>query len=248
MGSSASCGGDCFIAFTRSLGTRYKPWIPKACPVDASKTHLAVEARIAARKSCHESLDIVSERLGKSLTDLDENGRTLLFYAVRGTRNDAGRLDPAGGTMASPKMQQFDPNCVAGGAAKHLVEKYGLDINYQVHDSGISALMEAVRYGNAPTTIALLQLGADPELRNAEGHTALDIARTKAPQYLNMNECQCSENHMDALAARVNQDRSEIAALLEEVQKLGGFSQYRDKVIQQSQVLGESKLPSIAGA
>jgi ankyrin repeat protein len=202
--------------------------------VDASKMHLSVQARIAARNGDQESLELVAKHLKYSLSDLDEKGQTLLFYAVRGTRDDSGNLEPPGGTMA-PKTQHFDQNCSTGDAARFLCEKHHLNLNHQVHDTGMTALMEAVRYGNIGTTFALLHLGADTSLHNAAGHTALDIAKTKVPAYLTSSECCVSQDRFEGYGNTVNNDRMQIAQLLQEVERHAGFDQFFENVVKPTQ-------------
>jgi len=206
----SGCGG-CFGAFK----SRPKPgetFVPRPPPSDSPT--LSVQARIAARKGDPETLDLLPKVLGQTLHGFDQEGRTLLFYAVRGTRDDDGRLEPAGGSMAGPRSKEFAPGLKQGDAAAHLVQAHGFDVNFQVHDTGMTPLMEAVRYANADAVKTLMELGADPSLPNVKGQTACDIAHTKLPEYLNINEVMCSQNRWDAIRVNIDAERETISHLL----------------------------------
>lgn len=227
MGASSSCGG-CFSGLVGPPKVVYEPWVPREPPAELDK--LSVQARLAARKCDDSSLDIVHEKLKQTLFELDEQGRSLLFYSVRGTRTDTGDFETPGGSMAGPSSQQFDARCTASGATLFLVKKYGLDVNFQVHDTGMTPLMEAVRFGNLPNSLTLLQLGADSMLRNAQGDTALDIAKKDASEYLTMQEANCSFTHFVKHKASVTRDRLAVANVLEDIQKKGGFEKWAEQM------------------
>lgn len=63
-----------------------------------------------------------------------------------------------------------------------LVAQGGMDLDAQ-ENSGYTPLMLAALRGNAAAVHLLLELGADPTLKNAEGQTALDIATEKGNAY-----------------------------------------------------------------
>lgn len=180
-----------------------------------------MQAKIAARKGDPETIDLMVSVLKQRVDGLDNQGRTLLFYAVRGTRDDDGNLQQAGGSIAGPRTENFAPGCSQGAAAQHLVQIHGFNVNFQTHSSGMTPLMEAARYGNIACATQLLLLGADCKLRNAKGHSAGDIARLSVPNYLELSEAMCSETNWDAVKARINSDRMKVAALLETVEKNG---------------------------
>mmetsp|Transcript_95981 Transcript_95981/g.311314 ORF Transcript_95981/g.311314 Transcript_95981/m.311314 type:complete len:255 (-) Transcript_95981:3-767(-) len=191
-------------------------WQPRGPPDDAAaEPLLSATAKIAARKDDPESIDLIVTLLKQSIKGLDEKGRTLLFYTVRGTRDDGGSLEPAGGSMASPVTPSFAPGCRSGGAARHLVESMDFDVNFQVHDSGLSPLMEAARYGNLDAVRVLLELRADCTLCDSQGLSVLDIARRQLPDYLSVEEASCSENRWEGVKAQIQCDRGLIAQLLE---------------------------------
>mmetsp|Transcript_21546 Transcript_21546/g.50200 ORF Transcript_21546/g.50200 Transcript_21546/m.50200 type:complete len:229 (+) Transcript_21546:46-732(+) len=196
-----------------------KRFVPGPAP-EPRGPPLSVQARIAARKGDPESLDLLPKVLNESLHGLDQDGRTLLFYAVRGTRDDGGELLPAGGSMAGPCAADFAPGCRQGDAARCLVEVHGFDVNYQVHSSGMTPLMEAARYANVDAARVLVKLGADRDLRNAKGHTAQDIAGMQLPEYLGLEEVCCSQNRWDSVKSSIDRDRSLVAKLLREAKSL----------------------------
>lgn len=235
--SRRGCCGGCFRALLGKRGRRGlrgqaarsardagpgATFVARAPPANVGPP-LTLQAKIAARKGDPEAIDTLVTVLKKRLCGLDEQGRTLLFYAVRGTRGDNGSLEPAGGSMADARTsgRVFIAGCRPGDAARHLVQRHGFSVNFQVHDTGMTPLMEAARYGNCAAALALLQLGADWQLRNANGHSALDVARTRLPEYLSLREAMCSENQWEAVKARVDKDRDGVVSLLAFVEQQG---------------------------
>eukprot|EP00933_Yihiella_yeosuensis_P065510 TRINITY_DN69373_c0_g1_i1.p1 TRINITY_DN69373_c0_g1~~TRINITY_DN69373_c0_g1_i1.p1 ORF type:complete len:227 (-),score=38.80 TRINITY_DN69373_c0_g1_i1:87-767(-) len=180
-----------------------KAFVPRDPPEDAG--NLSLQARICARQGDPESLDAMINLLKQSITGIDPQGRTLLFYAVRGMRDDGGVLQLELGS-GWPRL------C---NSASYLVQKQHFDLDFQVHDTGMTPLMEAVRYGNTAAVAVLLEMKADTSLRNASGHTALDIAKMKLPEYLDFNEMMCSETRSDGVKERIHSDRSSAAKLIE---------------------------------
>lgn len=216
------CGRCCFAGLLirregRGSGTKAPPTFQPRDPPEPGGPRLSLQARIAARNDDAEALDLLVSVLGQSLGGLDEQGRTALFYAVRGTRDDGGNLEPAGRTMANPKTPTFAPGCRRGGAARHLVEKHGLDPNFQIHDTGLSPLMEAARYGSSGAARALLEARADAGLRDVHGNTALAIAQTIPPAYFDFQEAQCSSNRWEDFMRHIAEDRGQVAKMLLEV-------------------------------
>ncbi|CAK9079945.1 unnamed protein product [Durusdinium trenchii] len=61
---------------------------------------LSLEARIAARQDDAESLELLTSVLRRSIRGLDEQGRSLLFYAVRGNRDDGGKAQASAAAVA----------------------------------------------------------------------------------------------------------------------------------------------------
>jgi len=54
--------------------------------------------------------------------------------------------------------------------------RQGVDVNAQVGEKGLTALMVAASNGNVNSVRLLLRYGADPDLKNKDGYTALDLA------------------------------------------------------------------------
>lgn len=132
----------------------------------------------------------------------DATGRTPLMWAVyvhdndpaAAWREDEKRLWYIKTLMATPGIK-LDAKDNDGFTALHwaawsgmpqstilLVSEGGLDLNAQ-ENSGYTPLMLAALRGNAAAVRLLLELGADPAVKNAEGQTALDIATEKGNAY-----------------------------------------------------------------
>lgn len=132
----------------------------------------------------------------------DATGRTPLMWAVyvhdndpaAAWREDEKRLWYVKTLMATPGMN-LNAKDNDGFTALHwaawsgmpqstilLVSQGGLDLNAQ-EKAGYTPLMLAALRGNAAAVRLLLELGADPALKNAEGKTALDIATEKGNAY-----------------------------------------------------------------
>ena len=132
----------------------------------------------------------------------DATGRTPLMWAVyvhdndpaAAWREDEKRLWYVQTLMSVPGIK-LDAKDKDGFTALHwaawsgmpqstilLVSRGGLDLNAQ-ENSGYTPLMLAALRGNAAAVRLLLELGADPTLKNAAGQTALDIATEKGNAY-----------------------------------------------------------------
>eukprot|EP00931_Biecheleriopsis_adriatica_P019808 TRINITY_DN13397_c0_g1_i1.p1 TRINITY_DN13397_c0_g1~~TRINITY_DN13397_c0_g1_i1.p1 ORF type:complete len:218 (+),score=54.27 TRINITY_DN13397_c0_g1_i1:38-691(+) len=176
---------------------------------------LPFQARIAARQNDAETLHVLVTTLKRDISGLDEQGRTLLFYAVRGNRDDAGMAQvtgPAGVCLPGTDGQQWDD------VTKYLVRRHNFDVNFQMKDTGMTALMEAARFGNPSAVASLLELQANPGLRTVDGLTALDIAKSELPKYLLFQEMQCSESRLESVKENIRRDRSMAARVLQAMQ------------------------------
>lgn len=132
----------------------------------------------------------------------DATGRTPLMWAVyvhdndpaAAWREDEKRLWYVKTLMATPGIN-LNAKDNDGFTALHwaawsgmpqstvlLVSDGGLDLNAQ-ENSGYTPLMLAALRGNAAAVRLLLELGADPAVKNAAGQTALDIATEKGNAY-----------------------------------------------------------------
>lgn len=58
---------------------------------------------------------------------------------------------------------------------RYLLDR-GLDVNYRMPSTGVSALMLAALNGHMTTAQILIEREANPDLTNVNGHTALEIA------------------------------------------------------------------------
>ena len=175
---------------------------------------LGLEARIAARQDDAESLDLLTTVLRRPISGFDEQGRTLLFYAVRGNRDDGGKAQASAAAVAKKLLgaaAQWDE------VPRYLVQRHNFDVNFPVKASGMTPLMEATRFGNVFGVELLLELRADPHHANTRGHTALEIARSKVPEYLDFQEMQCSENRITSVKESIERDRQRIAKMLKKL-------------------------------
>eukprot|EP00930_Biecheleria_cincta_P100303 TRINITY_DN91937_c0_g1_i1.p1 TRINITY_DN91937_c0_g1~~TRINITY_DN91937_c0_g1_i1.p1 ORF type:complete len:279 (+),score=47.02 TRINITY_DN91937_c0_g1_i1:50-886(+) len=194
---------------------------------------LPAQARIAARKGDANGLHIFTTSLKRSISGLDEEGRTLLFHAV-GCRDDDPEEPQSLGHLSSlvararrlrsalrldSKSARSKRTTMSGqlgetsDMVRYLVETHEADLNFQVKACGTTPLMEAVRFGNLRAVKTLLELGADISLRNTRGQTALDIANTKLPEYITFP--YSAQGRKDAVAGRINQDRLQAVKLLQ---------------------------------
>ena len=111
--------------------------------------------------------------------------------------------------------------------------RHNFDVNFRVKASGMTPLMEdgtlavvscgftakflvceATRFGHIFGVELLMELRADPHCVNKSGHSALDIAKAKVPEYLDFQEMQCSENRRQLVEECIERDRKRIAQLL----------------------------------
>jgi len=190
----------------------------RAAPDPRLQPPLPSAAKIAARQDDAESINVVEGMLQKSIIGLDEKGRSLLFYAVRGVRNDSGELEPPGGSLDAAHpisrarlLTRLEP----GGAARFLVTKKGINPNLRAVACGnMTPLMEAARYGHVAAVKVLLSVKADPSLRDDEGLTALQIAQTQLPAYLTLEEANCSANQWELVKANIQHDRDRVVECL----------------------------------
>ncbi|CAK9063877.1 Uncharacterized protein SCF082_LOCUS33001, partial [Durusdinium trenchii] len=172
---------------------------------------LSLEARIAARQDDAESLELLTSVLRRSIRGLDEQGRSLLFYAVRGNRDDGGKAQASAAAVAKKLLgdaAQWDE------VPRYLVKRHHFDVNFQAQKTGFTPLMEATRFGNLFGVELLLELRADVNLQSVRGETALDVARGKVLEHLDLKEMQCSENRLEMVKDRVESDKLRIADLL----------------------------------
>mmetsp|Transcript_55416 Transcript_55416/g.104026 ORF Transcript_55416/g.104026 Transcript_55416/m.104026 type:complete len:230 (+) Transcript_55416:17-706(+) len=180
-----------------------------------SKPPLSLEARIAARQEDTETLDLLTTVLRRSISGMDEQGRTLLYYAVRGNRDDSGVAHVAKTAAAQAAFASFSGSSVIEDVPSYLVKRRNFDVNFRVATTGLTPLMEASRFGNVGAVELLLVLRANPMMRDLRGNSALDIARSRLPEYLHFQEMQCSENRWTAVKEHVDGDRDKIVTLLQ---------------------------------
>jgi len=141
------------------------------------------------------------------LATLGNDQETIDLLLKHGAEVDLPNVFQMTPVMIAAGMRATGRNEICGGAADsarnlRMVDALiaaGADINRQVTGSrnrsgtimayvagcdqeGRTALMSAANVGSETTVKELLQRGANPLLRDAEGHTALDLAKAPAPK------------------------------------------------------------------
>ena len=149
------------------------------CSVPSSPTLGFSAVDFAVMNRDHEMLDLLlSSTSDHNTNDVDEEGYTALH------RLDAGewRYTKQGSRVWSP-LFQGSPKCRLGSLRKTLgvLKRHAFDLDKLTYpkiwaDEGISdqtALMLAVSTGNVHTVQALMEAGANVNVTNSEGYTAL---------------------------------------------------------------------------
>lgn len=149
---------------------------------------MSVAMKIVCRNYALEFFNVLI-RQGETIHQLDECGRTALFYSVRGVRSIDGELPEVPPGWSGFTGFDWEPLQKPGcpDMCRILVQLYDADVNAR-DGAKLTPLMEASRYGNLRAIVTLLELKADIGCRNARGHSALDIARTKEPEYFSIAE------------------------------------------------------------
>lgn len=169
---------------------RERPRSPKGTPIEPRTDEMTTEMRISARNWLNEFLVVLLDR-GQTVHQLDKDGRTAIFYACRGVRNPTGQMQKFPNTGTTPSddltgnfkfMSWQDVDMIT-----FIVEDCEGNVNHR-DNYGVTPLMEAVRFGCVHTCEILLDANADIHARDAQGNTALDIARLPAPEYCWTNE------------------------------------------------------------
>lgn len=130
----------------------------------------------AALKGFTNIMGLLLER-GAHIAMRDEIGGTALSEAAVGGHLKAVELLMANGADQGDQIGAFIAASARGHEriAEYFVAR-GLDVNATGPDK-ITALMAASQYGHGKLVNILLELGADPCLRDSEGETARDKAR-----------------------------------------------------------------------
>ena len=108
---------------------------------------------------------------------------TPLHYALSNNHTECARLllergaspdaEPSPGYTPLHEAATASPECL------NLILGYGVRVNVREEDSGMTPLMKCARYGLPACAEILLRHGADPDIRNNEGQTALEIASNR---------------------------------------------------------------------
>lgn len=137
----------------------------KSRDVDAARALILAGADVNAKDSMQDSAFLYAGAEG-----LDE---ILVLTLSHGA--DLTSTNRFGGTALIPAAEKGHPSTV------QLLIDAGVPLDH-VNDSGWTALLEAVVYGEGSPTdqdiiARLLQAGADPDIRDAQGRTALENAQ-----------------------------------------------------------------------
>jgi hypothetical protein len=141
---------------------------------------------LAARHGRVEIMGLLIEA-GADPAAMDKRGRTPLMSAVQSRVPDAMRYLLENGADVNARDQLEGTALVrAGGSFGNLESvqvllSVGADVNVQ-DKNGMTPLMWAARWGDAPRVQALVKAGADVGARDSKGRTALDWARTRGDQ------------------------------------------------------------------
>ena len=122
---------------------------------------------------------------GADVNALESNGDALLVMAAYlGHTNVVRVLLEAGAdvTAVDPGMQATALHAAAYAgrtAAAALLIEHGIDIDRQGPYNGYTALHDAIWQNNIDTASVIIEAGANLSLRNHEGQTPLEFARSK---------------------------------------------------------------------
>mmetsp|Transcript_148637 Transcript_148637/g.270517 ORF Transcript_148637/g.270517 Transcript_148637/m.270517 type:complete len:771 (+) Transcript_148637:62-2374(+) len=209
---------------------RPQPMDAKGNPVPMKEGLMTTEMRICSRNWLLEFMIVLLDR-GQSVNQIDKDGRTALFYAVRGVRNPNGTMQTFPAVCEAPTAYNGASGTTWGwfetDMITFIVEDCEADVNWR-DKMKMTPLMEATRFGCAHTAELLLDAKADIHARDVKGNTALDIARMPAPEYCFTQEDEwltrthegmtksSVEEGMSNMRKCITNDRSLVARLLEE--------------------------------
>ncbi|MGB6067902.1 MAG: ankyrin repeat domain-containing protein [Desulfomonilaceae bacterium] len=119
-------------------------------------------------------IELLLER-GADITVRDEGGVSALSMAATSGHLKAVKLLVEKGARLRDQIDAFTEACAEGQEriAKYFVD-YGLDVDAK-GDDGLTALMKASLQGHDNMVKVLLELCADPWIKNSEGDTAWDL-------------------------------------------------------------------------
>ena len=142
--------------------------------------------QVAARWGEPSSIELLIEN-GANVFELDKFGKSLLFHAVDGgpIENikiflnkgvDVNKVDKFG-TSPLHKAVSLGTSYNTGGASVTLLISAGAKLDSQLNDSGDTPLhWAATSYYPSQTLKPLLEAGADPDMLNYQGESALHVA------------------------------------------------------------------------
>ena len=133
-----------------------------------------------------------NELAGWAGADLESRLRAVRALLAAGA--DSNRRDPAGNTpvMAAAHMDrdQIIRSLASAGADLDAIDDVRMELvqrgpifesRERVERRGITALMFAAGQGRTMAAVTLIELGANPDLKDSEGLTALELARETNP-------------------------------------------------------------------
>ncbi|XP_013875600.1 ankyrin repeat domain-containing protein 16 isoform X2 [Austrofundulus limnaeus] len=137
----------------------------------------------AALHGCQEVVRILLDRCGYSPDSRDSCGATPFMDAVRNGHLPVARLlldKHQASPVAADRLgaQPVHQVAVTGQeeALRFLVQDQGVDVNQKATELQLTALHYAAKEGHTSMITTLLQLGADLQVRDKKGRTALHMA------------------------------------------------------------------------
>merc|ERR1712220_27775 len=106
---------------------------------------------------------------GESLEAKDDDGKTAIFYAVRGKRDAEGCIEPSGGSICHPQGKTHKhEECAQSGVIEAMVKELGVCVNAR-STNGQTPLHGATRYSHLECVQTLVDLKADPACKDRKG-------------------------------------------------------------------------------
>ena len=163
------------------------------------KTELMDAAHRGDKKAFQAAL-----AMGEKLTDVDASGWTPLMYAASSYGNSLLSEIVQAGVDVNARSTKGETALMASavtGMADEDLLNAGAEVN-AVNDDGMTALMLLVQHGDPDDIETLLKAGADAQMKDSKGRTALDylnaancgspIVHEKDPRWMTLGYSSCN--------------------------------------------------------